>query len=208
VEEYQKLYDVIVRLNKAETGDLLLFFHSVTDGLPEDFRNEFKDLFQILRHISEDLLRAFPEITADQVPKTKLSLRDHKRIEEALNKLEEWNERFLKRAIVLLFFARGDVSPDQVEHIVHSRKALERIRCLRSAIETIFIGDSNPIQLLLDKNDIPSGREQLPYSNLWVTEAPVFSNTLQQNCGRYLPMLSLHAFWSSIVDTVTMRIRR
>jgi hypothetical protein len=110
----------------------------------------------------------------------KLSLRDHKRIEEALNKLEEWNGRFLKRAIVLFFLARGDIPgpKDKVEHVIHSHKALERIRCLRSAVETIFI---DPVQLLLDKNDIPPGREQLSYSNLWATKAPASSNKLQQS---------------------------
>jgi hypothetical protein len=104
-DDYQKLHGLVVQINQSQITEIINFFFDNDSSIPESLQNELLGLFQALRNIYEELLVVFPEPN-DRRPREKLS--EHKRMyaHKGLRKLEDWNERFLKRAMAFKLFCQ------------------------------------------------------------------------------------------------------
>lgn len=105
----------------------------------------------------ENIIKAFPvpELNGSSVPTStrRLSSYDVKRIEGEIKRLEDWNARFLKRAIEYLFFGQIHTpSASERERIIHSYEALDRVINLRKAVRESLTEATLPSKLLLDED--------------------------------------------------------
>lgn len=177
-DEYKKLLELIIQLNKSQTQELFLFICDSSNKIPEELNNELLDLFQALRNTFEELLRLFPDtgaaIEKSQTKNLKMSAETKRKADDAVRKLEEWNDRFFKRAVVFILFGRrqirdfsdpGSGSTDEN----HSVVALRRVQRLRSAIDESLGNTPKGHKLLLTSSEVSGERERLNRSSLWIS---------------------------------------
>ncbi|KAF2686418.1 serine/threonine protein kinase [Lentithecium fluviatile CBS 122367] len=134
---------------------------------PDTLRDELTRLFQALRDIYEDLLSVFP---APKAGKEVIRLTKHqaKKADRALVELEDWNGRFVNRALVFkLFGASPETSHAAATDKGEGAMAPRKIQRLRDAVmETLDKTKSQSDQLLL-----PASRsydsELLPDSSVY-----------------------------------------
>ncbi len=135
----------------------------------------------------ENIIKAFPvaELNGSSVPTStrRLSSHDVKRIEGEIKRLEDWNARFLKRAIEYLFFGQIHTpSASERERIIHSYEALDRVINLRKAVRESLTEATLPSKLLLDEDPGTSTRRRLHANNdeslLWAIQTPALEQIL------------------------------
>ena len=102
---------LIIRLNKSQTQDMLSFINESEAAIPSDLMEELLQMFQTLRNIFERLLAALPGdargVATQKGSKPTLSASERSKANVEVRKLEEWNDRFFKRALVFTLFGRG-----------------------------------------------------------------------------------------------------
>lgn len=183
-DDYKKLVELIIRLNKSQTQELFLFIHESSNAIPEELTNELLDLFQALRNIFEELLRLFPDtgaaIDRSQNKALKISAETKRKADDAVRRLEEWNDRFFKRAVVFILFGQrlkrdiSDPSGGSTDEN-HGLVAVRRVQQLRGAIDESLGNTSKASKLLLTPSEVPKERERLNRSSLWMSRTE--SNT-------------------------------
>lgn len=181
-DEYKKLVELIIRLNKSQTQEMFLFLHDTNNVIPEELKNELLDLFQALRNILEELLCLFPDTGAaserSQNKASKISAETKRKADDAVRRLEEWNDRFFKRAVVFILFGQrlkrdfsdpGSGSTDESHEVV----AVRRVQRLRGAIDESLSNTPKASKLLLTPSEVSKERERerLNRSSLWMSRA-------------------------------------
>ena len=178
-DDYRKLIELIVRLNKSQTQDLFMFLNDGSNKIPEDLQHELLDLFQALRDIFEELLSIFPEpdtaTRSSNANSGKITARRKRRADDAVRRLEDWNDHFFKRAIVFVLFGRRQLQTllKVNGHSVgesHELAALRRVERLRDAIDESLGRAQKAYRLLLDRSESPETTEQLRYSSMLISK--------------------------------------
>ncbi|KAF8539318.1 hypothetical protein BDD12DRAFT_882701 [Trichophaea hybrida] len=168
-----------VQLVQGELRDLMGFFHSISATLSPLFKDELEKMFQILAVSLENALRLFRDVDGTRFKRLKFAFRDLKRIQEACSELEQWQDRFLKRAIVFLFFG-GSGYPLEMRK---KSPMLERIHSIRSAIAAGPETKSENPTLIRQALGSPSeARHRLPHSPLWVVQVPGATQKPNTDC--------------------------
>lgn len=159
------LYESLASINQSQTFEVVAFMAQLEPQLSEELRSELRTLLGQLRLIYEELAA---ELSKPFGPS--ISPRRRERIKAIFVKIEEWNDRYMKRAIVFLFFGQASSqlanSSDEIERIIRSSKVLEKVQRLRTAVQTAFSSPDPPGRLLLDSTEIPDVRTKLPDSDL------------------------------------------
>ncbi|KAH0565038.1 hypothetical protein GP486_001564, partial [Trichoglossum hirsutum] len=140
IEQYKHISDIIrlqgfvTRLVEGELYEILTFFASAKDSLSDPFKSELQTLFQALRDKLEQAKGAFPEKTGGSLAKLEFSFYYAKKIKSACAELEQWQTRFIRRALVYLFFG-GPSSAASPPRAISSH-AFERIESIRNGLES------------------------------------------------------------------------
>ena len=203
-----KLCEQIISLNKTQSRLLLAFFNKLEEQISSDLQDEVDKLYQSLRNLYEDLIKAFSKnqdaSTSANAKPAKFSSRDVLKIQDAVDNLETWNDRFLKFAIIIMISDKSDFKPSMETHQrhLHSWAALERVQKLREAVQATLAHTSPPTKCLLDSEDNAPTRVQLSHSTLWIIQNP--TKVLAGN-QRYL--IETRSY-SDDIDTVTLNETR
>jgi len=119
--EYGRLFRLIVRTNKSQTQDIVQYCFNDENDVPKELRDELCELYQALLLVLDELLTVFPapitHFAGARAPK--LSSRGKKIADRSIVKLEDWNDRFIKRAIVFRLFGQH----------VHNKSKRKAMRC-------------------------------------------------------------------------------
>lgn len=168
VGDQVELCSQIISLNQTQSRLLLVFFSRLDQRINPNLQDEVHSLYQSLRNIYEDLIPAFSKSTDSS--EANLSLRDVRKIEIAIKNLETWNDRFLKFAIIILFFDQSEVntSKDARQRTLSTYDALDRVHKLREAVQETLTNTVVSTKLLLDWDDANSSRTRIPNSDLWM----------------------------------------
>jgi hypothetical protein len=135
-DDYQSRVKLVVRISESQTQDLLLYLKRLDNKAPEALVDEVHDMFQALRDTLERLVPLLPGIRTDEqaTVQTKVSAAKKAKIDAEVSKLEEWNDRILKRMIVLKLFGSCKALPpsssDEYEAV-----SLRKVKRLRDAIQ-------------------------------------------------------------------------
>lgn len=160
-----QLDKLTVQLVQGESRDLMTFFRSISSNLTPSFKDELEDLFRVLAGALEKALRLFRDIDGGRLKRLKFAFRDSKRIQEACSELEQWQGRFLKRAIVFLFFGGSEYT----SKIGKKTPTLERINTIRSAILPPGLEPAKPENPALIRKAFGGVcPKALPQSPLWI----------------------------------------
>jgi Protein tyrosine and serine/threonine kinase len=154
-----RLQDFVSRLVEGELYEILTFFASVNDSLSDPFKSELQILFQTLRDKLEQVKGAFPEKAGGSLAKLEFSFYYAKKIKNACAELEQWQTRFIRRALVYLYFG-GPSTAANPPHTIGSR-AFERIESIRNGFE-----NSPADTPILVENVDDSDYDKLPDSSL------------------------------------------
>ncbi|EFR03324.1 serine/threonine protein kinase [Nannizzia gypsea CBS 118893] len=165
--DHKKLTDLIIQTNQSQSHEMMHYFVSEGNAIPEDLQSELLALFQALRSIYEELLAVLPPDPTNY----KLSEKGKRRIDAAVRKLEDWNERFLKRAIVFVLFGRHVREPDSLKDPSATENeggllGVKKIERLRDAVETTLSKSRSPSQQLSIVDPEPDDRNPLAFSSL------------------------------------------
>jgi len=162
-----KLNLFVVQLVGGELHTLLSFFHSIDGQMTPTFKDEIRQLFQVLRDLLEKIIAEFPSSGPGTLKKLSFSFHGKKSIDKACGELEQWHSRFLRRAVVFLFFGGHDIT-DSTNVVAGQNRAISRIKRIRSVVT-----DSDPAKgtpkLQLDDFDSTTTFQQLDDSNIYVT---------------------------------------
>lgn len=152
IDEVVRLDRFLADLLSGELHTLLQFFLSVNDQMTMNFRNGVHGLFQVLRDTLERLSKQFPPDNPGVVSKLGFSFSGKRHINKAIEELEQWHTRFLRRAIVVLFFGGCNTSeaPAVVER---STSVMSRIRRIREAFVDSRQSEEMLATLRLDRLD-------------------------------------------------------
>jgi len=173
-----KLDKFAVQLVQGELRDLMGFFYSINATLSPLFKDELESMFQILAVSLEKALRLFRDVDGT-FKRLKFAFRDSKRIQDACSDLEQWQDRFLKRAIVFLFFGGGEYPPEMRKR----SPTLERIHAIRTAIVAgPEIKGENPTLIRKALGSPPAACRRLPHSPLWVVQAQEATQQPDADC--------------------------
>ncbi|EXM03468.1 hypothetical protein NOF04DRAFT_21383 [Fusarium oxysporum II5] len=131
-DNYQRRVKLLIRISKSQTQDLLLYLERLGDKAPEALVAEVHDMFQALRDALELLVTMLPSVGIDEaaVVRTKLSEAKKASIDAEVAKIEEWNNRILKRMIVLKFFGNLKALPPTSadDEVAPSLRKVEKLR--------------------------------------------------------------------------------
>ena len=163
-EKFQALAELIVTVNTSQTQEIFHAFLGQDGDLPNELQTEFLLLFQQLRDLLEELLHLIPD------PRTrkndKLSKRSQKRIDETVRKLEQWNDRFFKRALVYTLFGRKRLPALKSLDGGLALVAVHKVERLRDSIDEALERTRQAPQVLLPQPVQQSVRRPLPNSAL------------------------------------------
>ncbi|KAI3342471.1 serine/threonine protein kinase [Ustulina deusta] len=151
-DDFKRLLDIVIRINKSQSQDMLLYFFGEEDQpVPRELQDELIEMFQVLRGIFERLLLMFPD-AAGPGKKTAISAALKARAEETIEALEEWNDRFFKRALVFVMFGRRKL-PKTVDEDLgddgYGVVALRKVERLRDTVYESLEGAKKGTRLLL-----------------------------------------------------------
>ncbi|KAK0816764.1 hypothetical protein LTR75_003447 [Friedmanniomyces endolithicus] len=133
IAEISRLYELITALVMGEMSDLLRFFKSIESRLSVSTRDDVMKMFQVLRDRLESVSAILPDEKPGAWDKLKFAFQDKKRLDGACKDLEQWQNRFLRRAVTFLFF--GDLSTsEETSPSARQDRVTERIKRIRSAI--------------------------------------------------------------------------
>ncbi|KAF3910964.1 hypothetical protein AA313_de0200530 [Arthrobotrys entomopaga] len=104
-----KMNKTIVSLLGGEIHTLLEYFASRGETLSPGLIAEMEIIYQILRNLLEKANRVITQNPAGTLSSFKFALFQKQKIDEVIKELEEWQLRFMRRALVVLFF--GDQMP-------------------------------------------------------------------------------------------------
>ncbi|KAJ3568321.1 hypothetical protein NPX13_g6460 [Xylaria arbuscula] len=167
-DDFKNLLDTVIRINKSQSNDMLIYFFSEDQTTPQELRDELIEMFQVLRGIFERLLLMFPEAKVGE--KTKITPALKARGKEMIEQLEEWNDRFFKRALVFVMFGRKRL-PKSVDENQEDDEygviALRKVERLRDAIHKVLEGTNRSTQSLINQpNAIDETRTPLAHSSM------------------------------------------
>ncbi|KAK0257831.1 hypothetical protein LTR91_017105 [Friedmanniomyces endolithicus] len=133
ITEISRLYELIATLVMGEMSDLLQFFKSIESRLSVSTRDDVMKMFQVLRDKLESVLAILPDDKPGAWDKLKFAFHDKKLLDGACKDLEQWQSRFLRRAVTFLFF--GDLSTSgETNPTARQDRVTARIKRIRSAI--------------------------------------------------------------------------
>jgi hypothetical protein len=133
MRELSRVYELVTSLVEGEMSDLLHFLKNIEHKLPAPTRIDLLRLFQVLRDRLELVKTILPEDKAGVLDKLKFSFRDKKLLDRACEDLEQWQTRFLRRAVTYLFF--GDLSiSNKTDESARQDRVIERVKRIRAAI--------------------------------------------------------------------------
>ncbi|KAI0540438.1 serine/threonine protein kinase [Xylaria digitata] len=171
-DDFKRLLDIVIRINKSQTQDMLLYFFTEDEAVPTELQDELIEMFQALRDIFEKLLMMFPDSgpLGNSGNKTKITPALKVKAEEKVKALEEWNDRFFKRALVFVMFGRRKL-PKTTDENENSEDeygvvALKKVERLRDTIHESLEGAKKGTRLLLDQPETADDRTPLPNSAL------------------------------------------
>ncbi|TGJ76810.1 hypothetical protein E0Z10_g10829 [Xylaria hypoxylon] len=169
-DDFKRLLDIVIRINKSQSQDMLLYFFSEDKTVPRELQDELIEMFQVLRGIFERLLLMFPDAgpSGNSGNQTKISATLKARAEETIEALEEWNDRFFKRALVFVMFGRRKLpeTTDDTLNDEYGVVALKKVERLRDAIYESLEGAKKGTRLLLDQPEAAGDRTPLCNSSL------------------------------------------
>ena len=151
VDSYRHMNDIVrldhfvVQLVEGELHTLLMFFKSIHDRMTTAFEDETLQLFQVLRNLLEAVKQQFPRPDPGKLEKLSFSFHGRKALAKACRGLEDWHERFLRRAVVFLFFGGHDIT-DTSNTIDDQNRAISRIKRIRDAV-----ADLEPVSQAVSK---------------------------------------------------------
>ena len=164
-EEYYTLTALVINISKSQTHEILSALSGQDDTIPEDFRAEIDQMFQQLRGIFEELLSLIPD-PSDKKHR-KVTNKSQKRIDNAIKRLEEWNDRFFKRALVYALFGRKrHIPPIISDEDGLGAVALGKVERLRDAVAQSLEKTTSSPRLLLPQPTQQPIRRPLPNSAL------------------------------------------
>ncbi|KAM0340368.1 hypothetical protein ACHAPU_010504 [Fusarium lateritium] len=165
-DNHQKQVKLMVRASKSQTQELLAYLETLDDKPPEALVDEVYGMFQALRDTFERLLPLLPSLGADEaaIVRTKLSDVKRAKIDSEVAKIEEWNNRILKRMIVLKFFGSRKVPTPSLQD-EKSAIALKKIGWLRDSIQQSLDKAKSESSLLIDRPEAGSC-SRLPNASL------------------------------------------
>lgn len=170
IDAIKGLHSFVVGLVEGELHSLLLFFDSIDKLLTQTFRDELQRLFQVLRNTLERIKPAFDGKEAGMGVKLRFSFHEAKKLRKDCDDLDEWHNRFLRRAVVFLFFGTNSISDETgtmaAQNTDHTIARIKRIRQSMIDIDT----EESPTKLKLKLNDIGFGAvwERLADSDLYI----------------------------------------
>jgi hypothetical protein len=97
------------------------------------FRDEIRQFFQVFRVLLESVITEFPYLRLGKLEKLSFSFYGNKSIKKACGELEQWHSRFLRRAVVFLFFGSHDIT-DTINAVDGQNRAISRIKRIRNAV--------------------------------------------------------------------------
>jgi hypothetical protein len=133
MSEIVRLEHFVVQLVEGELHTLLSFFNSINNQMTPTFRDEIRQLFQVLRVLLESVITEFPHPRPGKLEKLSFSFHGNKSIKKACGELEQWHSRFLRRAVVFLFFGGHDIT-DTTNAVDGQNRAISRIKRIRNAV--------------------------------------------------------------------------
>ncbi|KAI9890884.1 MAG: hypothetical protein M1814_003523 [Vezdaea aestivalis] len=158
---------------------------------PPIYATSCMELFQALRNIFEELLGIFPSLVppdnpdarpteTTQQPK-KLSRADQRKAEAAVRRLDEWSDRFFKRAVAIVLFGRYNITNRSsslpvptdtgVNEPFEFTSALRKIERVRDATSRSSEPQNPPSKVLLEHSKWAESRVMLRNSGLWAERA-------------------------------------
>jgi len=165
MNEVVRLDHFVVQLVEGELHTLLCFFNSIYKQMSPTFRDEIRQLFQVLRVLLETIITEFPRPGPGKLEKLSFSFHGNKSIKKACGELEQWHSRFLRRAVVFLFFGAHDIT-DTNKAVDGQDRAILRIKRIRNAVV-----DPEPergvSKLQLDDFDLATTFQPLENSNMY-----------------------------------------
>ncbi|KAF2965352.1 hypothetical protein GQX73_g8233 [Xylaria multiplex] len=171
-DDFKRLLDIVIRINKSQTQDMLQYFFTEDETVPTELQDELIEMFQALRDIFERLLLMFPDsVSSDNSGnKSKITPALKAKAEEKVKALEEWNDRFFKRALVFVMFGKRKL-PKTIDENENSEDeygviALKKVERLRDTIHESLEGAKKGTRLLLDPPETADDRTPLPNSSL------------------------------------------
>lgn len=169
MNEIVRLYDFVAALVAGEMSDLLLFFQSIHDKMPPGPREDVKQMFQVLRIKLETVIAALPADKPSKLEKLIFSFHVKKVIEKACKELEEWQGRFLRRAVTFLFFG-GLYTSDSTARIAKQNRVIARIKRIRDAFSNQEL-ETTLSKLHVEDFAVTTTFRQLEDSSIYVVES-------------------------------------
>ncbi|KAI9891722.1 MAG: hypothetical protein M1814_002472 [Vezdaea aestivalis] len=181
-DDYKNLIRLVVRISKSQTQDLVSFIDRANNEIPDDLNADLLDLFQALRSIYEELLGLLPG-TDSAVAELKnrasrISRGRKQKVDDAIRRLEDWNDRFFKRIVLFLLFDQrrnhgittiDDLSIEEGRDIA----AVRRFQQLRNAVDNSLSNTraKQQYKLLLDRSETSEELTRLKHSCLWIRKS-------------------------------------
>ncbi|KLU85765.1 hypothetical protein MAPG_04785 [Magnaporthiopsis poae ATCC 64411] len=167
-DDWKTLIDLVVTVNSSQTQEILMAVFDESNEAPDELKSELVQMFQALRNILERLVLLLPSAVDGKV---KISASARKKVEAEVTKLEEWSDRFFKRALVFFLFGRRALPTSKPtndsETESYESLAVRKVERLRDAVEQSLENTRGGTrQLLLNRPDEPDTRESIPHSSL------------------------------------------
>jgi len=132
-KEIQRLSFIIARLISGEARELIDFFSSLDSQLTPSFRDELGALFQVLSTMLQKTIRALSKAIDGPFDRLKFAFIDAKHIQDVCTEIEDWQIRFMRRAVVFLFFGGSRQQSLKGSQADASRLASERAKRIRES---------------------------------------------------------------------------
>ncbi|KAK6362264.1 hypothetical protein TWF730_005960 [Orbilia blumenaviensis] len=185
----------IVRLLVGEIHTLLEYFASRAETLPPGLSAEIEELYQILRSLLEKANRAIPQNTGGKLNSLKFALFNKQKIDEAVKELEEWQSRFMRRALIAFFFNNNpgntqtnSASPENIGLLGSSgyqggaegdtQAVIERIRVSRTRYKVNISESELPSASNKITESIQASTSQGPKNIILIRDPLCVSNTM------------------------------
>ncbi|KAL8382590.1 hypothetical protein RB595_006393 [Gaeumannomyces hyphopodioides] len=167
-DDWNPLIDLVIKVNNSQIQEILMAVFDESNEAPGELKSELVQTFQALRNILERLLLLLPSPTDGKV---KVSASARKKVEAEATKLEEWSDRFFKRALVFFLFGRRALptskSTNDSDTDLNESLAVRKVEQLRDAVgQSLENTRGGSRQLLLNRPDEPDVRESIPHSSL------------------------------------------
>lgn len=164
-----KLDRFIVQLVEGELHTLLMFFRSIHGHMTTAFKDETLQLFQVLRALLESVQQQLPRPEPGKLEKLSFSFHGSKVLSKACQDLEDWHTRFMRRAVVFLFFGGHDIT-DASNAFDDQTRAISRIKRIRNALADPQLVSQGNSKLNLGDIDATATFERVDESNMYVVD--------------------------------------